>query len=269
SSPAVTLVMSFFNARLGAWLGNPGRNGACSYMKGGPRLSSIYYMLAEAFGWTDCRRAYVNLSDGGHFDNLGLYEMVRRRCRFILVSDAGQDKTCQFGDLGNAIRKIRVDFGISIEFTKQIRIFPKVENTKDLDPRAGYCAIGQIRYGDVDPGAPSGTLLYIKPAIVDGESYDIYNYARLSPDFPHETTARLSRDFRHETRADQWFSESQFESYRALGKTTLLAISEALAQLPPDADLLQRLEAAADGYLIAREGPPKSQEPQPAGESRP
>ena len=106
---------------------------------------------------------------------------------------------------------------------------------------AGYCAIGEIHYGDIDPGAPSGTLLYIKPAICDIEAYDIYNYARTSADFPHETTA------------DQWFSESQFESYRALGKTTLLTISEPMpTAAAADADRLRLFFEAADAYLQAK-----------------
>jgi phosphoglycolate phosphatase-like HAD superfamily hydrolase len=69
--------------------------------------------------------------------------------------------------------------------------------------------VGTIRYGEVDPGAADGVLIYVKPAIVEAESYDVYNYARSSLTFPHETTA------------DQWFSESQFESYRALGREAI------------------------------------------------
>jgi hypothetical protein len=61
------------------------------------------------------------LSDGGHFDNLGVYEMVRRRCRFVVLSDAGCDPDCTFLDLGNAIRKAFIDQGIRIE-VKDLRI---------------------------------------------------------------------------------------------------------------------------------------------------
>src|SRR6516165_2291627 len=73
------------------------------------------------------------------------------------------------------------------------------------DPRAVYCAVGTINYGDVDPDGKPVTLIYLKPAISGDEPCDVFNYARTSTDFPHETTA------------DQWFSESQFESYRMLG----------------------------------------------------
>src|SRR5262249_21913022 len=167
SSPAVAFVMALFNARLGAWLGNPGLPGEKVFRNSGPGTTSPYWMLAEAFGRTDDRQSYVNLSDGGHFDNLGLYEMVRRRCRYILVSDAGQDGDFRFGDLGNAIRKIRIDLGISIEFPVDgIHIYPRVPG--DNNPRAGYCAIGSINYGQVDEGATPGILIYLKPTICGG-----------------------------------------------------------------------------------------------------
>jgi hypothetical protein len=211
SSPAITFIMTLFNARLGAWLGNPGPVGADTYTRSGPR-SSGRVLLAEAFGHTDDRHPYVNLSDGGHFDNLGIYEMVRRRCRFILVCDAGGDPSCHFGDLGNAIRKIRIDLGIPIDFEDRIRIYPR---SSEIPPNARYCALGRVRYSEVDgAGVPDGTLIYVKPTIYESryEPYDVYNYARSSPTFPQEGTA------------DQWFSESQFESYRALGQATLQAM---------------------------------------------
>jgi hypothetical protein len=210
SSPALAFIMTIFNARLGIWLGNPGPRGSETYTRSGPK-SSAGLILDEALSFTDARHPYVNLSDGGHFENLALYEQVRRRCRFIVIGDAGCDPTCAYDDLGNAIRKIRIDFGIPIDFADRINIFPK--NLEQANPAARYCAVGTIRYSDVDgPGAPDGTLIYIKPSICATESYDVYNYARSSLPFPHESTA------------DQWFSESQFESYRALGREAVLTM---------------------------------------------
>jgi hypothetical protein len=86
----------------------------------------------------------VNLSDGGHFENLGLYEMVLRRCRRIVVVDAGRDTRYVFEDLGNAIRKIRFDFGIPIEIVVTL-----LEPDKDKMHLA-RCAVGRIRYSRVD-----------------------------------------------------------------------------------------------------------------------
>jgi hypothetical protein len=217
SSPLNTFIMTLFTVRLGAWLGNPKTKGPnAPYRRTGPRFSART-LLAEAFGWTDDDHPYVSLSDGAHFENFGLYEMVRRRCHFILVSDAGADPEYQFQDLGNAIRKIRIDFGISIELIRELQILPRPAAGQAAEHRARYCAIADIHYEDADAGGRPGKLVYIKPAICREPPppvpTDVNTYARLSPDFPHETTA------------DQWFTESQFESYRALGEEVVSAIA--------------------------------------------
>lgn len=203
SSPMVGILMTLFNARLGWWLGNPGAAGDSTYRLDGP-FFALKPIVSEMLGLTNDRSKYIYLSDGGHFENLGLYEMVLRRCHYIVVSDGSQDGKCQFQDLGGAIRKIRIDFGIPIEFQGATQIFPRCDDQAQND-KGKYCAIGKIRYSCVDKDAPDGTLIYIKPAFYGDEPRDIYEYARSSEDFPHETTA------------DQWFSESQFESYRMLG----------------------------------------------------
>nr|MDP9121219.1 hypothetical protein [Acidobacteriota bacterium] len=205
SSPAIGFIMAFFNVRLGIWLGNP--KSRATYRKNGPR-SAARVLVDEAFGLTDAEHPYVSLSDGGHFEDLGLYEMVRRRCRTIFVSDAGADPSYAFDDLGNAIRKIRIDFGIPIVFKERVLIVPRQASGKAEDD-ARYCAIAEIQYGAVDQGTAPGTLIYIKPSIVPGAPFDVQNYARENPLFPHQSTA------------DQWFSESQFESYRALGENAV------------------------------------------------
>ncbi len=138
---------------------------------------------------TDADHPYVNLSDGGHFENLGLYEMVRRRCRFIVVCDAGCDPSCAFEDLGNAIRKIRIDLGIPIDFDGPAsQVFPKRARTRRRRRRPLLRRSGRSATTDVDgPGAKPGTLIYIKPAICAPEPYDVYNYAKSSAEFPHES----------------------------------------------------------------------------------
>jgi hypothetical protein len=225
--------MAIFNVRLGAWLGNPNADGNRTFSHPGPR-QAITPLFAEMFGLTDSKRGYVNLSDGGHFDNLGLYEVVLRRCRHVLVSDAGQDGSFSFEDLGNSIRKIRIDFGINIVFEK-IQILPNTPEKEGL-----CCAIARIRYSDVDetPAEDDGCLIYIKPTLRGRGAqvpYDIYSYSRGSATFPHESTA------------DQWFSESQFESYRALGSHIMDQLIESLgAQRHTDFDAFR---ASADDYM--------------------
>ena len=210
SSPFKAFLLTFFNVRLGWWLGNPGPAGDNTHYLRSPR-SSLRPLLAEVFGNTDASHPYIYLSDGGHFENLAFYEMVLRRCRRIIVSDAGCDEKFVFEDLGNAIRKVYIDFGIRIRIDR-MGLFPRsLEQGKRENPR--YCATGKIFYSDVDgPDAPVGEFVYIKPVFYGGESQDIYNYAMNNVAFPHEPTG------------DQWFSESQFESYRALGSHTVSQI---------------------------------------------
>ena len=192
-SAAVSFLMVLFNVRLGWWLGNPGRRGEKTYKQPAPRWSPRLF-LDESIGGTDDSKPYVYLSDGGHFDNLGLYEMVLRRCHLIVVSDAACDADFGFSDFGTAIHKIRVDLGIPIEFEKEKH---PVKNRN--------CGIGIIKYTCVDKNAEDGVLIYIKPTLDGDEPIDLKNYKRENPDFPHESTA------------DQMYSETQFESYRSLG----------------------------------------------------
>ncbi len=207
STPAVTFLMTFFNARLGAWLGNPGRAGAKTFDRSAP-VQNVKPIVDEMFGLTTDVSPYIYLSDGGHFENLGLYEMVLRRCRFIVVSDASADPTATFADLGNAVRKIRVDLGIPIEFLDGVHIFAR--GTTPEGEAGSYWALGRIKYSAVDTGADDaeadGLLIYLKPAMYGREPSDVIQYSRTSETFPHEPTS------------DQFFSESQFESYRALGE---------------------------------------------------
>jgi hypothetical protein len=200
SSPAVTLLLTLFNVRLGWWMGNPGAAGAKTYARSCPEFA-VGPLLAEAFGLTDAESRYVYLSDGGHFENLGLYEMVLRRCHFILVSDAGCDEKIQFQDLGNAIRKIRIDLGIDITITLD-RLRPIGQNGRST----GHYAVGTIHYSRVDQGTSDGILVYLKPSLTGNEPVDVLDYAAHHPQFPHEPTA------------DQFFDEAQFESYRRLGE---------------------------------------------------
>jgi len=209
SSPSIALLLTFFNVRLGWWLGNPGPEGNDSYATEGPDFA-ITPLIEEALGLTTDNRPYVYLSDGGHFEDLGLYEMVRRRCRFIVVVDAGEDAHFQFADLGNAIRKISIDLGVRIEFDGLPSMCNRPPDTVALEERGKipYYATGVIYYDAADgreEGCDNGTILYIKPALHGTETAGIISYAAAHRTFPHETTA------------DQWFTESQFESYRSLG----------------------------------------------------
>jgi hypothetical protein len=218
SSPALAFLMTLFNVRLGWWLGNPGIAGQRTYRARNP-LFSLLPLLREATGNTDDAYPYVYLSDGGHFENLGLYELVQRRCHRIFVSDAGADPEFAYDDLGNAVRKIRVDLGIPVQIT-HIGIIPPSEKKPGK-----YCAVGCIDYRAVDGDeAVQGRFLYVKPVVYQEDvnlPRDVFNYSRVSTAFPHEPTS------------DQWFSESQFESYRRLGEYAIDQICQPVEGPPP------------------------------------
>ena len=136
SSPVVTFLMSVFNIRLGWWLGNTGQIGSKKSwfgygkqfcVKNSP-TGAVLPLINETLGRTDLSRKYLNVSDGGHFENLALYEMVLRRCRFILVSDAAADKEFKFSEISNAIQKCYVDLGVTIKFENGRSLFEWIEN---------------------------------------------------------------------------------------------------------------------------------------------
>ena len=203
SSGVIGFIMTLFNARLGAWLGNPGVAGAKTWRHEGPK-SAVSSLVKEAFGRTDDESSYVYLSDGGHFENLGLYEMVARGCRQIVLLDSGCDVNFIYEDLGNALRKIRIDLGIQIDFE------PHFQSLVDTKRR---CGLAKIRYAAAGKGL-DGDLVYIKPLILGTEPPDVATYHASHGDFPHQSTS------------DQWYDESQTESYRMLGLSTVQEICE-------------------------------------------
>jgi hypothetical protein len=196
SSPAAAFLMTVFDVRLGWWLGNPKSNK--TWQKAGPTFG-LGYLMKELLGLTNERGGFVNLSDGGHFENLGIYELVRRRCRYIIACDAEEDHDFGFGGLGNAIRKCREDFGVKIEID-----VGQIRRALDSGLSRSHCVVGKIFYPD-QPNREPGVLVYLKSSITGDEPEDVSEFKFHHPEFPHDSTA------------DQWFTESQFESYRQLG----------------------------------------------------
>jgi len=190
TSLAVSFLLTVFNVRLGWWLGNSLKQ---TFRRPGPGLG-ILYLFRELFGMANADSAFVNLSDGGHFDNMGLYELVRRKCRYIICCDGEQDREMTFNGIGNAIRKCRTDLGVEIDLPVERLI------EQEGFSRA-HCAVGRITYRD----KTQGYLVYLKSSLTGDEPTDVLEYHKRHDEFPHETTG------------DQWFSESQFESYRRLG----------------------------------------------------
>lgn len=206
-SIVVSILLSFLNLRLGYWANNPFKDNTML-----PPNFLFPGLTTEIFrsGFQEDSRR-IQLSDGGHFENLAMYELIRRKAELILVSDGGADPAFNFDDLANAVEKVRVDFGANIKFRAQAgldKILPQTQtagnNSEFIKKYAiaehGF-AIADIYYND----GSSGILVYVKLAMINGLSTDIYSYKGIHPEFPHQSTA------------DQFFDEKQFEAYRELG----------------------------------------------------
>ncbi len=196
SSPATAFLLTIFNVRLGWWIGNPRTD---KWRRSDPK-TGIFYLLDDLIGKSDITSDYVCLSDGGHFDNMGIYELVRRKCRYILLCDAEEDEQTTCEGLANAIRRCRIDFGVEIK----LDLVPITKKDKDTGFCESHTVKGTIWYPG-DDQSPSGTLIYVKTSLTGKETVDIREYFLDNLAFPQQSTG------------DQFFDESQFESYRQLG----------------------------------------------------
>lgn len=197
--PAVSFLMTAFNLRLGLWVPHPTRSRGQWY----DRMLVGLPFYKELLGRSRARGQEVLLSDGGYFDNLGLYELVRRHCRFILVSDCGMDSDTGFDDLANAVRRVREDFGVEI----RIDVSPLRANAESGLSRQPI-VVGDIEYPDGD----TGMMLLLTPTLTGNEPPDITQYKARNADFPHETTG------------DRFYDEAQWEAYRRLGEHVALTV---------------------------------------------
>jgi len=200
TSSVIAFLLTLFNVRLGWWFPNPGKVGDGSMS---PHFS-LSYLGAELFGGASDKSSFVMVSDGGHFENLAAYELIRRECRVIVISDGECDDKYAFGGLGTLIRVCEVDFRCTITI-----------DVDDLRPGTGNgewskrrFAVGDITYRDKSTGKVTGTgiLIYLKASMTGEEDTSVRQYKSSSPLFPHESTG------------DQFYGEDQFESYRHLGR---------------------------------------------------
>ena len=221
----VVFLMAALNMRLGMWLQHPH---AKSKQSKEWTLPGILF-FKELLGFSNASRGDVHLSDGGHFENMGVYELLRRRCKYILAVDCGADGNFEFNDLANLVRKAREDFICDIE----IDLSPLRKDEKGFSKSAFVRGI--IRYDD----GTSGTLLLFKPTLTGDEPVDIMNYRVRNVNFPAETTG------------DQFYDEAQWESYRRLG---LHAVEKAFGKPSPahfgNRDALR--DALEDGYRFRK-----------------
>jgi Patatin-like phospholipase len=212
SIKALTPTLAILNVRLGYWAANPRQ--LAHDRKPSSMFASVFdqfYFLQELLGLMRETSNTIYLTDGGHIENLGIYELLRRRCQLIIAVDAEADPEMSFRSLVALQRYARIDLGVLIDLPwAEIRdatraASKEIAETGGLPPNAAphgpHCAVGEITY----PQGGNGILIYVKSSITGDENDYIVDYKRRFPTYPHETTA------------DQLFSEEQFEVYRALG----------------------------------------------------
>jgi hypothetical protein len=189
--------LALFNIRLGYWIRNP-----INPRRGWETPPGLSYLLQEMFGWANESRPYINVSDGGHIENLGVYELLRRRCKYIVAIDGEQDEKMTFQGLTTLLRLAYIDLGIKVDVgLDALRLA-----TSGLSH--SHFAFCRIRYPKTkrDGEESYGYLLYLKLSVTGNEGEFIRRYRLDEPAFPHTSTA------------NQFFTEAQFEAYRSLGE---------------------------------------------------
>ena len=190
-------IMTLLNVRLGYWTTNPRKINRAPGMSRwrwfgvGPR-----YLLKEALGNLNAKKSYVNLSDGGHIENLAMYQLLKRRCKLIIAVDAEADEDFTFKGLVTLIRYADIDMGITIDIN-----LDEIRN-RSRGLSKSHWTLGMIKYSRKE----TGHLLYIKSSLTGDENEYIKAYHEKNPTFPDQSTA------------DQFFDETQFECYRSLGE---------------------------------------------------
>ncbi|HEV2549505.1 MAG TPA: hypothetical protein VGU20_19470 [Stellaceae bacterium] len=216
--------LALLNVRLGYWLRNPRELAKPRQITVRRLIDAAHlvfgklYLLLEMLNMLDEKSRNIYLSDGGHIENLGVYELLKRGCQLIIAVDAECDPALAFPSLVKMERYARIDLGVRIdlpweEITAASRRYDRelADGTLSCPWNNGpHCAFGHILYHD----GSEGVLFYVKSAVTGDETDYVLDYKRRYPAFPHETTG------------DQFFSEEQFEAYRALG---FHAVDRALA----------------------------------------
>lgn len=242
-----TTLLAVTGVRLGTWLPNPaflGRwNDAAAIddwsMPGLPKLRRLTYLLREIFGvhrWSD---RLLQITDGGHYENLGLIEALRRRCTEIYCIDSSGDSPPTAGTLEQAIQLAHAELGVVIVPNDDIwNLVPgsadplqPAEPLSELNQRLSSSAVftASIHYPQASglvEGAPPGVLVVAKAVLVAEMPYDLLSYASRHPTFPRDSTG------------DQFFDDGKFVAYTSLGRWLGAAAEDAMTaaraqQAPP------------------------------------
>jgi hypothetical protein len=222
SPPIAASLLALLNARLGVWLPNPRWVQRCREeeekvtWRERPR---VLYLLKEIFGRYSLEDPFLYVTDGGHWENLGLVELLRRGCTEIYCFDASGDDIDTFFTLGEAVALARTTLGVEIDIDpeplepkKKAEEVDKKQEKPEQDqkgrgenPRTPRSpadhVVGTFTYQD----GTKGRMVFAKAAVTDQSSWDVKAYAEKDAAFPTHGTV------------DQLFTDEKFEAYRALG----------------------------------------------------
>ena len=225
--PALRLLMALANLRLGVWIPNPfrGRDTAALPSRGHSRVRRVgralaagwrepggLYVLKEAMGLAGTRGRFIHVSDGGHWENLGLVELIRRRCTHMIVVDASAGGRSPLQDIARAAALARSDLGAEVRLDPAATL-PSAATSRAEEP----VAVGSVTY----PDGSMGVIYYARCVLWDGVPMDLAVFREKDHQFPQHPTS------------NQLFSGEQFDAYRALGWEVAAALAQR-ANVPLD-----------------------------------
>jgi len=221
SKPTYRMLIAMLNLRLGVWLANPRIVTGLADVDGKPPtfkpLVRPTYLLRELIGKNNLRGKFLYISDGGHYENMGLVELLRRGCTTIYAIDASGDTPGTIRTLGQASALARSELGIEFHDIDPANFAMK-------DPANPGITVGDhaLFHYTFPGGGGEGTLIYMKEVLVQDAKTpaDLLTYQKARPLFPYDSTG------------DQFYDVEQFEAYRALG-TSVARRAIATARLDP------------------------------------
>jgi hypothetical protein len=218
-----TRLLTLTNVRLGSWLPNPAYIGQLKehdtswWLSRIPRRRYLATLAKELFGHYPADAPLIYVTDGGHYDNLGLIELLRHRCEQIVCIDASGDSGDVAATLAQAVQLAYEELGVVIELDDPGQLTS--ENKQPATPSALITALGarvkrscvvtgRITYPPLGPDLPAATgkLVLGKAVLTADAPFDVLAYASGDVSFPNDSTA------------DQWYDADRFDSYHALGR---------------------------------------------------
>jgi hypothetical protein len=217
----LTFLLALANIRLGVWVPNPrfveGEPGRRTWPRA-RRRPRLTYLLREMIGRNRVDSHFLFVTDGGHYENLGLVELLRRGCTEIYCFDASGGEIP--GALGDAIALARSELGVEIEIDPAPLVMRRpgdgtaqpaggvqdgaagISSEEDLAQKS--VVTGKFTYRD-EHKTP-GVLVYARNVMTADSPWDTKAYHHVDRKFPDDTTM------------DQFYTDQRFESYRVLGQ---------------------------------------------------